>query len=143
MWLYIFKFRKSEWGDTMNTDSCRVKIRLKDINPCALSSEGPFSLECLLAERASGLLNVGALMLKYCICFEDFPRYIDFSKSGLSCELLDALDNFSHQIQEGNPLLNTAAENPDEANQAKFNYLLMLLSNGCLTSTCINTKCHR
>ncbi len=121
-----------------------VKIKLKDINPCGLSSIGPFSLESLLNTRASGLLNVGALMLKYSVLFEDFPSFIDFSQAGTSCELLDALDNLSNQLESGEALLETNATNPDESNQAKFNYLLLLLANGRLSPTCINVRqCER
>lgn len=121
-----------------------IKIKLKDINPCGLSSAGPFSLDSLIATHASGLLNVGPLILKYCIRFEDFPRFIDFSQKGTSSELLDALDNLSNQLELGEAVLETNAANPDLANEAKFNYLLLLLANGCLATTCINAnQCER
>lgn len=120
----------------------QVKVKLKDINPCGLSSLGPFSLDSLIATQASGLLNVGPLILKYCIRFEDFPRFVDFSHAGTSSELLDALDHLAHQIEMGEVQLETNAINPDESNQAKFNYLLMLLANGCLTPTCVRIQPH-
>lgn len=118
----------------------QIKIKLKDINPCGLSSTGSFSLESLLVTHASGLLNVGPLMLKYCVRFADFPNFIDFSQKGTSCELLDALDNFANQLESGEAMLETNAANPDDANQAKFNYLLLLLANGCLAPTCVNVN---
>ena len=119
---------------------CHIKIKLKDINPCGLSSMGPFSLESLIATHASGLLNVGPLMLKYCVQFADFPRFIDFSQAGTSSEVLDALDNLANQIELGEALIETNADNPDDGNQAKFNYLLMLIANGRLSPTCINIQ---
>ncbi|MEK7654671.1 MAG: hypothetical protein AAB323_00230 [Pseudomonadota bacterium] len=121
-----------------------IKIKLKDINPCGLSSMGPFSLESLICSHASGLMNVGPLMLKYSVLFEDFPSFIDFSQAGTSCELLDALDNLANQLELGEALLETNAENPNDANQAKFNYLLLLLANGRLSPTCTNvSQCER